>query len=108
MCSGPGEHGLHQAEGILRDVLAKRSGEGFETITVVDELDFKVRLRAGLDQGSATVQGEESKKLKPCGAFLRGVVHDGQHSDAVPENAHHNQGHSLRVFQMNRDSIDEG
>ena len=107
VCSGPGEHGLHQAEGILRDVFKKRSGEGFETIKVVDELDFKVRLRAGLDQCSAPVQSEESKKLKPCGAFLRGVVHDGQHSDAVPENAHHNQGHSLWALQLNRNSIDE-
>ena len=77
VCSGPGEHGLHQAEGILRDVFKKRSGEGLETSKVIDELDFEVCLRAWLDHSSAPAQGEERKELKPCGAFLRGVVHDG-------------------------------
>ena len=56
VCNGPGEHGLHQAEGILRDVFKKRSGEGVEKIKVVDEFDFKVCLRAGLDQCSAPAQ----------------------------------------------------
>ena len=61
VCSGPVQHGLHQAEGLLRDVLEECSGKNFEAIKVIEELDFKVRLRAGLDHGSATVQGKESK-----------------------------------------------
>ena len=107
MCSSPVEHGLHQAEGILRNVFKKRSGEGLETSKVVDELDFEVCLRTGLDQGSAPAQGEERKELKPCGAFLHGVVHDGKHSNAVPENPHHNKGHSLWVLQLNGNGVDE-
>ena len=61
MCSGPGKHGLHQAEGFIRGILEERSGEHFEAIEVIDELDFKMRFRAGLDHGSATVQGKEGK-----------------------------------------------
>ena len=107
VCSGPGEHGLYQAGGILRDVFEERSGEGLETSKVIDEMDFEVCLRAWLDHCSAPAQGEERKELKPCGAFLRGVVHDGKHSNAVPENPHHNKGHSLWVLQLNGNGVDE-
>ena len=61
VCNGPVKHRLHQAEGFFRDVLEERSGKNFEAIKVIKELDFKMRLRAGLDHGSATVQGKDSK-----------------------------------------------
>ena len=106
--SGPVQHGLHQAEGVLGGELEEGLGQRLEVVVVVEELNSEVRIRSGLDHSSATVKSKEGEQFQPCGAPLLGVVDDGQHPDTVPENAHHNQGHSLRILQRNGDSIDEG
>ena len=104
----PTKHGLEEAAGIDAGKSKQGSRQSLESSELRYEFHSEVRLRLGVDEGGATVEGEEGEELQPGGATLLLVVGNGLHPDAMPKDAHHDRSSRLSINKTNRDRIDEG
>ena len=83
------KHGLKQAARIITGIPEQASRESLESSGFLNELHSGVHLRPGVDDRSATIEGEEGEELQPGRAALLLVIYNRLDPDAVPEDAHH-------------------
>ena len=102
------QHGLQQAARVISGELEQGSRECLERGDFIKELHSEMRLRPGVNESGAAIERKECEELQPSSAALLVMVDDRLDSDAVPEDAHQNQGQSLCIIQTDRDNIDEG
>ena len=88
----PVQHGLQQDAGVTTCKLEKCSRKSLKLGKSIKEPHSEVRLRPGVNKCSATIECKGGEKLNPSGASLPVVVDDRLDPDAIPEDAHHNQG----------------
>ncbi len=92
MFHSPLRHRLKHTAGISGGEFKQGSGQRLKPGKLIQELHSKMVLRLGVDERSAPIDGKESEELNPSGASLPVVVDDRLDPDAIPEDAHHNQG----------------
>ena len=92
MFNRPMQHGLQQAARLISGEFEQGSGKSFELGELIKELHSEVRLRPGVHESGAAIERKECEDLQPSSAALLVMVDDRLDSDAMPKDAHHNQG----------------